>query len=82
MNNTFQWEYKNTITLREIHSGFELLLLSGTWKHPVEIKPRTPKLVSAVKEAKLIRMAMEFSQSRSPEQGFSRASNLVVKNAV
>ena len=62
-----QWTIIDKDTLLEQETGFTIYLLSGTWSQLKEVRPCSPKHISATEQAKLLRYGLEYAEAQAQQ---------------
>ena len=58
-----KWHFADLNTLRDLDSGYEIHLESGTWYHPKRLRPRAPGKMSFSTQLKLLRKGLAHIKS-------------------
>ncbi len=62
------WRFTDCNTLVEITSGYTIRLMSGTWFHPGQLKPESPRHIDFSQQMKLLRSGLKHIQSIGRER--------------
>jgi hypothetical protein len=57
------WNFVDSSTLKEAQSGYIIHLVSGTWFHPIKLKPEAPNGIDFPEEIKLLKSGLRHIKS-------------------
>jgi hypothetical protein len=62
------WHFTDSSTLKENRSGYTIYLISGTWFHPIKLKPEAPEGMNFSEQIKLLQCGLRHIKSIGQER--------------